>query len=189
MFLIVGLGNPGTKYAETRHNVGFDAIDYLAAQYNIKITKLKNKALIGDGIIQGNKVVLAKPQTFMNLSGESVYELSRYYKIKPENIIVIYDDINLPVGSIRIREKGSDGGHNGMKSIIYMINTIEFPRVRIGVGLPDNKDYDLADYVLSRFSKEEKQEIISAINTCPDAICTIMQAGAQIAASKFNNKR
>ncbi len=186
MFLIVGLGNPGAKYAGTRHNIGFAVIDHLAYEYNIKVTKLKHKALIGEGIIQGHKVILAKPQTYMNLSGESVNDICAYYKIPTQNVIVVYDDINIPTGAIRIREKGSDGGHNGMKSIIYMLESDQFPRLRIGVGAPPHKDYNLADYVLSAFSKEDIAELEHVFKVSPDAICTIMQEGAQMAASKYN---
>lgn len=186
MFLIAGLGNPGKQYELTRHNIGFEVIDYLSKQYDIKVNKIKHKALIGEGVIQGERVILAKPQTYMNLSGESIREICEYYKIEPANVIVIYDDIAIPSGSVRIREKGSAGGHNGMKSIIYQLQSDEFMRLRIGVGAPKHEGYDLKDYVLGRFGKDEMEDIISAIKVCPDAVSVMIRAGAQMAASKYN---
>ncbi|MBE7027152.1 MAG: aminoacyl-tRNA hydrolase [Ruminococcaceae bacterium] len=186
MFLIAGLGNPGKQYEMTRHNIGFEVIDYISKEYNIKVNKIKHKALIGEGMLQGEKVILAKPQTFMNLSGESIREICEYYKLSCEDVIIIYDDISLASGSIRIRAKGSAGGHNGMKSIIYQLGSDEFMRLRIGVGAPKHADYDLKDYVLGRFSKEEAQDIISAVKICPDALATMMRSGATAAASRFN---
>lgn len=186
MFLIAGLGNPGRQYEMTRHNIGFEVIDYISKEYKIKVNKIKHKALIGEGVLQGERVLLAKPQTFMNLSGESVRDICEYYKIAAEKIIVIYDDISLPSGSVRIRAKGSAGGHNGMKSIIYQLQTDEFMRLRIGVGAPKHEDYDLKDYVLGRFGAEEADDIISAVKLCPDALAVMMRDGAQAAASKFN---
>ncbi len=186
MFLIAGLGNPGKQYEMTRHNIGFDVIDYISKEYNIKVNKIKHKAIIGEGIIQGERVILAKPQTFMNSSGESIREICDYYKLDAKDVIVIYDDIALAVGSLRIREKGSAGGHNGMKSIIYQLQSDEFMRLRIGVGAPKHEGYDLKDYVLGRYSKDEMQRIASTIRTCPDALVVMMKSGAQAAASKFN---
>ena len=186
MFLIAGLGNPGKKYEMTRHNIGFEVIDYISKEYGIKVNKIKHKALLGEGILQGERVLLAKPQTFMNLSGESIREICEYYKLLPEQIIIIYDDIALPAGSVRIRAKGSAGGHNGMKSIIYQLQTDEFMRLRIGVGAPQHEDYDLKDYVLGRFGKEEADDIISAVKLCPDALTVMMRDGAAAAASRFN---
>ena len=150
MKLIVGLGNPGTKYAGTRHNVGFSVIVGLADKYNIELSEKKHKAIYGRGMIEGEKVILAMPQTFMNLSGESVRELVDYYKCDPSDVIVAYDDIDLAVGKLRIREKGSAGGHNGMKNIISHLGTQEFVRVRVGIGKKPDR-MDLADSVLSRF--------------------------------------
>ena len=186
MFLIAGLGNPGRKYEMTRHNIGFEVIDYISKEYGIKVNKIKHKALLGEGILQEERVILAKPQTFMNLSGESIREICEYYKLGPEQVIIIYDDIALPTGSVRIRAKGSAGGHNGMKSIIYQLQSDEFMRLRIGVGAPKHADYDLKDYVLGRFGNEEADDIISAVKLCPDALGVMMRDGANAAASKFN---
>jgi PTH1 family peptidyl-tRNA hydrolase len=153
LFLIVGLGNPGPRYDNTRHNVGFDAVDLLAARQGIKITKLKHKALIGEGFIEGKKVMLVKPQTFMNCSGESVRDIIEWYKIPVNNIILIYDDVDLEPGRVRVRSKGSSGTHNGMKSVIYQIQSDQFPRIRIGIGkAPEN--WDLADYVFSEYIRQ-----------------------------------
>ncbi|MGE4282587.1 MAG: aminoacyl-tRNA hydrolase [Clostridia bacterium] len=186
MYLIVGLGNPGSKYTETRHNVGFEIIDYLAALYNIKVTKIKHKALIGEGLVQGKKVILAKPQTYMNLSGESVREMKEWYKIENNNIIVVYDDISLDLGKIRIRPQGSAGGHNGIKSIIYQLNTETFPRIKIGVGQPSHPEYDLADFVLGKFSQEEKKAAIDSFKKAAEAIPLIIQTGTAEAMNRFN---
>ena len=153
MFIIAGLGNPTLQYEGTRHNAGFDVIDTLAGKYNISVDGRKNRALIGKGIIEGKKVILAKPQTYMNLSGESLGGLVDYYKVDEESeFLVVYDDISLDVGQLRIRKKGSAGGHNGMKNIISHLGTEVFPRIKVGVGEKPKK-YDLADYVLSRFSE------------------------------------
>ena len=156
MKLIVGLGNPTAKYDKTRHNVGFEVIDQLSKEYNISVDTAKHKGLDGKGKIEGQTVILLKPMTYMNLSGESVAAVASYFKIAPEDVIVIYDDINLDVGRLRIREKGSAGGHNGIKNIIAHLSTDVFPRIRVGVGMKPPK-MDLADYVLSRFSKEEQE--------------------------------
>ena len=150
MYIIVGLGNPGDKYEKTRHNVGFNVIDLLAKEYSIDVSKIKHKALIGEGRVGTEKVILVKPMTYMNLSGESVADICNYYNIDLENLIVIYDDIDLDVGKIRIRKKGSGGTHNGMRSIIKCLGSNEFPRVRVGISKPKNGQ-DLADFVLSRF--------------------------------------
>ena len=159
MYLIAGLGNPDKKYEHTRHNVGFDVIDELAEKYNISISEKKHKALLGKGVIEGQKVVLAKPQTYMNLSGESIVELVHYYKIDPETeMIVIYDDISFAPGNLRIRQSGSAGGHNGIKNIIKCLGTQEFMRIKVGVG-EKPKNWDLADFVLGHFSKEERENL------------------------------
>ena len=155
MYIIVGLGNPGDKYEKTRHNVGFNVIDLLAKEYSIDVSKLKHKALIGEGRVGTEKVILVKPMTYMNLSGESVVDICNYYNVDLENVIVIYDDIDLDVGKIRIRKKGSGGTHNGMRSIIKCLGSNEFPRVRVGISKPKNGQ-DLADFVLSRFAKEDE---------------------------------
>lgn len=182
-FLVVGLGNPDRKYVNTRHNVGFEMVDVLAAYANIKINKVKCKALIGEGRIGSNPVILAKPQTYMNLSGESVSELCNYFKIPIENVIVIYDDISLDVGKIRIRQKGSAGGHNGMKNIIYHLQSDEFPRVRFGIGAPLG---NLADYVLSNFSKDETKVLIECAKNIPDIIELIINGDILKAMNKYN---
>ena len=186
MYIIAGLGNPGKKYTGTRHNMGFEALDAVAAKYNIDIKKSKFNALYGEGTIEGEKVVLIKPQTFMNLSGEAVREFKNWYKTDTSQIIIIYDDVSLPVGKMRIRKKGSAGGHNGMKSIIYQLNSDEFPRIKLGVGSPDNPEFDLADYVLGKFTKDEVKVLIqTAINTA-DAVGEIIKNGCEKAMSKFN---
>lgn len=182
-FLIVGLGNPDRKYLNTRHNVGFDMLDTLASYHGIKVNKVKCRALIGEGRIAGNPVVLAKPQTYMNLSGESVLELCNYFKIDSKNVIVMYDDISLATGKVRIRPKGSAGGHNGMKNIIYHLRSEEFPRVRFGIGEPVG---DLADYVLSKFSKQETEALIESAKSVPDIINIILTDGVSKAMNKYN---
>lgn len=169
MYVIIGLGNPGRKYDYTRHNVGFDVIDYLSKKHDIAVDRLKHKALVGQGRIHGQKVMLVKPQTFMNLSGQSLVDIVAYYKSEEHKVIVIYDDIDTAVGKIRIRKKGSGGSHNGMKNIIYLWKKQDFPRVRIGIGQP-KAGYDLADYVLGRFSKEEVAVMTEVIVRSADAI-------------------
>ena len=188
MYLIVGLGNPGNRYNMTRHNIGFHTIDYIADKYGVRLTKLKFKAVYGEGNIAGEKVYLVKPQTYMNLSGESVAEMARFYKIPPERIIVINDDISLETGRIRVRAKGSAGGHNGLKSIIYLLESDEFPRVKMGVGAPKQEDYDLADYVLGRFAKEEIPVMEQAIIKAETAVREIIENGVQSAMNKCNAK-
>lgn len=188
MNLIVGLGNPGKQYVGTRHNVGFEVIDKLAYDNNIDVNRAKYKAVFGDGNIAGNRVILLKPLTYMNLSGESIKEAINWYKITPKDIIVIYDDINLDIGEIRIREKGSDGGHNGMKSIIYLLNTDEFVRIRVGVG-EKPKDWNLADYVLSRFSKDELPTIIDGFTKAADAVEMVLTKGTSYAMNSYNKKK
>ncbi len=186
MYIIAGLGNPGRKYVGTRHNMGFEALDAVAAKYNIDIKKAKFNALYGEGNIEGEKVVLVKPQTFMNLSGESIREFKSWYKAENSQIIIIYDDVSLPVGKMRIRPKGSAGGHNGMKSIIYQINSDLFPRIKIGVGSPDNPDFDLADYVLGKFTKAEVKELIPIAVKAAEAVGEIIKNGIEKAMTKFN---
>lgn len=186
MYLVAGLGNPGKQYETTRHNIGFETIDYISRKYGVKVNKIKFKGLLGEFSVDGEKVILLKPQTYMNLSGESVREAADFYKIPCQNIIIVYDDISLPTGSVRIRAKGSAGGHNGIKSIIYQLQSDNFPRIKIGVGAPKHKDYDLKDFVLARFSNDESQSIISAVETVPDAICEIIKNGCDKAASKYN---
>lgn len=186
MYIIVGLGNPEQKYAGTRHNIGFSAITALADEYNISVDTAKHKALIGKGIIAGQKVILAKPLTYMNLSGESVRELVDYYKIdSKEELIVIYDDINLDVGRLRIRAKGSAGGHNGIKNIISHLGGQEFFRVRIGVG-EKPAGWDLADYVLGRFPGQEEPLVREALQNAVKACETIITQDINAAMNQFN---
>ena len=186
MYLIVGLGNPGKQYEMTRHNIGFHTIDYIADTNKVKINKLKYKALYGEAVIGGEKVYIVKPQTYMNLSGDSVIEFANFYKIPPENIIVINDDISLDTGRIRVRAKGSVGGHNGLKSIIYQLKSDNFPRVKIGVGAPKHEEYDLADFVLGRFTKEEIPVMEEAILKASKAVEEIIRNGPQSAMNKYN---
>jgi peptidyl-tRNA hydrolase, PTH1 family len=185
LYLIVGLGNPGSRYDNTKHNVGFETVDLLAYKHNIKVSKLKSKALIGDGTIEGNRVLLVKPQTFMNLSGESVRELMEWYKVPESNLILIYDDIDLAQGKLRVRPKGSAGTHNGMRSVIFQIQTDEFPRVRIGIGKPP-EGWDLADYVLSKFTPEERKAVNDSITSAADAVASIIKTGAELTMSRYN---
>ncbi len=186
--VIVGLGNPGKKYENTRHNVGFSAIDVLSAKFGIKVNRLKHKALTGDGIIKGERVILVKPQTFMNLSGESIYEIAEWYRLPMENLIVIYDDVDLPVGTIRIRPKGSSGTHNGMRSVIYQLRSDEFPRIRIGIGKAP-EEWDLADYVLSKFNAEERAEVAKSIERAAEASAAIIHSGVEAAMNLYNGER
>ena len=186
MFLIVGLGNPTKQYEKTRHNIGFDVMDALAEKYNISINENKHKALCGKGVIEGMKVVLAKPQTYMNLSGESVAELINYYKLDPESeLIVIFDDISLEPGNIRIRKKGSAGGHNGIKNIIAMTGTQNFMRIKVGVG-EKPKGWDLADYVLGRFPGEEEPVIREALEKVVQACEVMITEDTRTAMNRFN---
>ena len=188
MFIIAGLGNPDEKYQGTRHNVGFDVVDRLAEKYQIAVDTKKHRALIGKGVIEGQKVLLAKPQTYMNLSGESIRSLVEYYKIDPEEeLLVIYDDISLEVGQLRIRRKGSAGGHNGIKNIIAHLGTQQFSRIRIGVG-EKPAGWDLADYVLGRFPAEEEPTIRTALEQTVKACETILTDSVEAAMNQFNGK-
>ena len=189
MFIIAGLGNPDRQYEGTRHNVGFDVIDRLADKYNIAVDVKKHRALLGKGVIEGQKVILAKPQTYMNLSGESIRSLVDYYKIDGEHeLLVIYDDINLGVGQLRIREKGSAGGHNGIKNIIAHLGTQVFPRIRVGVGEKPSR-YDLADYVLGHFSKAEKELMDEGYDHAVKAVGMILSGRIGDAMSEYNRKK
>ena len=188
MFVIAGLGNPGKEYTNTRHNAGFGVIDALAEKYDISVMSIKNRALTGKGIIDGKKVVLVKPITFMNRSGESIRPLADYYKIDPESeLIVISDDINLPPGQIRIRKKGSAGGHNGLKNIIHHLGNENFQRIRVGVG-EKPKENDLADYVLGRFSKEESSLIWDGTKKALQAVEMMLAGDTDRAMNEFNRK-
>lgn len=188
MRIIIGLGNPTDKYQATRHNIGWDAITRISDDYRIPLNQKKHKAICGTGFIEGEKVILAQPITYMNLSGESVRELVDFYKVSTEDIIVIYDDINLDVGQLRIRKKGSAGGHNGIKSIISHLGTDEFPRIRIGVG-EKPKDWDLADYVLSRFKDEEQEAVRQALKETSDACRMIITSGMDATMNQYNKKK
>ncbi len=185
-FMVVGLGNPGKDYEFTRHNAGFLTVDHIAAEQNIEIKKLKYKALIGDTAIAGHRCLLVKPQTFMNNSGEAVREIAQFYKIPPEKIIVIFDDISLPCGKLRIRRKGTDGGHNGIKSIIYHLNSDNFPRIKVGVGAKPHPDYNLADWVLSNFKKDEMEELKKAITKATEVLPHILDGDIDKAMNKAN---
>lgn len=188
MYILAGLGNPEARYAGTRHNIGFDAIDIIADAYKIKLKKIKHKAVFGDGTIGGEKVLLSKPQTYMNLSGESIRDMAAFYKISPEQIIIFNDDISLAPGRVRIRPKGSDGGHNGLKSIIYQLQSDAFVRVRIGVGAPPHADYDLADYVLGRYTPEDIEALKPLMQSMPDIADCLVTQGVQAAMNRYNGK-
>ncbi len=189
MFIIAGLGNPGKRYENTRHNVGFDAIDELVDRYRIPGSGVSHKAMVGKGIMEGQKVLLAKPLTYMNLSGEAIRGLVDYYKIDPETeLLVIYDDISLEPGNIRIRKKGSAGGHNGIKSIIAQLGTQNFQRIRIGVG-EKPKNWDLADYVLGTFGKEDRPLVEEAIGNAAEAAAMIVQGKIDEAMNRFNRTK
>ena len=187
MYIVAGLGNPGNEYQMTRHNIGFEVIDYLAEQYNVKVNKLKFKSLYGETNLGGEKVYLVKPQTYMNLSGEAIREFCAFYKIPSENVIIINDDISLEAGKVRIRRKGSAGGHNGLKSIIYQLGTDEFPRIKMGVGAPKHEGYDLADYVLGRFTKDEIPILEDAIIRASKAAVEIVREGVDSAMNKYSS--
>lgn len=183
MYLVVGLGNPGDKYDKTRHNVGFDIIDLCKEKYNFGPSRTKFKGIYWETIISGEKVLFLKPQTFMNLSGESVREICDFYKIPNDKVIVIYDDISLEPGSLRIRRKGSAGGHNGIKNIIMHLSTDVFPRIKVGVGQPKE---DLIPFVLGRFSKEDRDQVEKAFKASIDAVEVIIKEGVSEAMNKFN---
>ncbi len=189
MHLIVGLGNPGEKYEHTRHNAGFDALSILADRLGIKTAKLKGNALVMEGFVNGKKVVLCKPQTFMNLSGAAVSELMHFYKLTPDQLLVIYDDVDIPQGWLRVRRGGSAGTHNGMRSVIACLNTEDFARVRIGIG-KNPPDYDIKDWVLSRYhTPEERQAAFDAYQKAADAAAEWVQNGVDIAMRKYSTKK
>ena len=188
MYIIAGLGNPGLKYAKTKHNTGFMAIDILADRYGIEMTRRMGQAYCGQGMIEGKKVLLVKPQTYMNLSGESVAALTNFYKADvTEDLIIIYDDVSLDPGNVRVRKKGSAGGHNGMKNIIKLIGTEEFIRVRIGIGATP-EHLDLVDHVLMPFDAEVVPLIEEGLERAADATVSIIKEGADITMTKFNRK-
>lgn len=188
MYIIAGLGNPTKKYEHTRHNVGFDVMERIAGKYNIEMNQKKHKAVCGTGYIGGQKVLLMKPQTFMNLSGTSVREAVEFYKLDPEEaLIVIYDDVNLVPGSIRIRKKGSAGGHNGIKDLIANLGTQEFARIRVGVG-GKPEDFDLVDYVLGHFGKEDRALVEEAMDQAAAAVEDMVQGNTDRAMNLYNKK-
>lgn len=188
-WLIVGLGNPGTEYQRTRHNTGFRCLDILAENLSCKVDKLKFQGLYGQVSWNGKKLFLLKPQTYMNLSGRSVLQLSAYFHIPPQRIIVLFDDISLPAGRLRVRGDGSAGGHNGIKSIISELGSQDFPRVKIGVGAKPNPDYDLADWVLSSFSAQEEKALAVSLKNGAEAALAIIEHGVGEAANRFNGSR
>ena len=184
-FLIVGLGNPGAKYAGTRHNAGFDALDYAARRWGIRVDRARFDALTGTGEAAGHKVLLLKPQTFMNLSGQAVGKAAAFYKVPARNVIVLFDDISLAPGRLRLRKAGSAGGHNGVKSIISQIGQ-EFPRVKIGVGAKPRPEYDLADWVLSRFTPDERKAMEARYDDVADALEMMMKGQFEAAQNRYN---
>lgn len=185
-FLVVGLGNPGDRYEFTRHNAGFLTADRLADRTGCRLKKIRFHAVFGEANIAGRRGIIAKPQTYMNRSGDAVLELAEFYKIPYANIIILYDDITLPVGRLRIRKNGSDGGHNGMKSIVARLKTQDFPRVRIGIGERPHPDYDLADWVLSRFRPEEEKPLAAAIDNACDAVILMLEGNIDSAMNRYN---
>ena len=188
LWMIAGLGNPGKEYERNRHNVGFRVMEILARQWNTSVDRLKFQALTRQISVDGKKLLLVQPQTYMNASGAAVSALATYYKIPPERILVIFDDIYLPVGRIRVRQGGSAGGHNGMKSIIQSLGTDQFPRIKVGVGEKPNPDYDLADWVLSNFSAQEEKDLAPALENAAAAAAILIDQGVEKAASAFNGK-
>ena len=197
MMIIVGLGNPGIKYKNTRHNVGFMAVAYLAEANSIRFNKSDFKSQWGKGVIHGKVVILSKPQTFMNLSGKAVKVLADFFRIEPKDILVIYDDIDLELGAIRIRLGGGSGGHRGMQSIIEYLGTNDFPRIRLGIGRPEKKmqgarckmqEYDVADYVLSPFNSEEKGMLKQMLDRAKEAVEVVLKDGIEKAMNRFNKK-
>jgi len=185
-YLIVGLGNPGRKYEKTRHNAGFIAVDALSAKHGIRVDRVKWNALTGDGTIGSHRCLLMKPQTFMNNSGEAVTQAMRFYKLSPEQVIVILDDITLDPGVMRIRRKGSDGGQKGMRSIIQLSGSDQFPRIKLGVGKKPHPDYELADWVLSDFSANERKQLDDAVAHAVDAVSLMVDGKTDEAMNKFS---
>lgn len=185
MYLIVGLGNPENEYANTRHNMGFDVINEISKETSIKVSKSKFDAFYGMGEIKGKKVILVKPQTYMNLSGESIIKFKKFYKLSNKSIIVIYDDIDLNVGDIRLKAKGGPGTHNGMKSVIQNLNTEDFIRVRVGIGTPEHKE-DMINYVIGKIPKREKEVLEKSITKATQSIYEILENGIDRAMNKFN---
>ena len=186
MYIIAGLGNPTKEYEGTRHNVGFDVIDRLSERYNIDVTMEKHRALIGKGMIAGQKVILVKPQTYMNLSGEAVHEAVQFYKIPADHVLVIYDDVSLPVGKLRVRPTGSAGGHNGIKNIIAHLGTQDFPRVKIGTGAPAGGGAEMVDWVIGVPSQAERKILVESFERAIQAAADIIENGCQKAMNDYN---
>ena len=186
-FLVVGLGNPGSKYTTTRHNIGFMAVDYIATKTKADVRRLKFKSLTGVAVIGGVPLLLMKPQTYMNISGEAVRAAADFYKLPPENVILIFDDADLPVGTLRIREKGSAGGHNGIKSIIAHLGTEEFPRIKVGIGAKMHPEMDLADHVLGEFSKADKEVLETLFPKIETGVELIAKGDMLLAQSRINS--
>lgn len=187
-YLIVGLGNYGPKYDNTRHNAGFMALDALAEKYSTKVDRFRFKALTGECMIADKRVLLMKPQTYMNLSGEAVSEACAWYKIEPDHVLVLCDDITLDVGRLRVRKKGSHGGHNGLRNIIALLSADTFPRIRIGVGIPPLPDYDIIDWVLGKFNEDESKIIKESTRRAAEAVVEVLTTGTESAANKYNGK-
>ena len=185
-FIVAGLGNPERKYTLTRHNSGFLCVDALAEKHGFEVKKLKFHSLFVDTVINGHRVIVLKPQTYMNNSGEAIGECAKFYKIPPEKVIVIFDDISLDVGKLRIRRKGSDGGHNGIKSIVNHLGSSDFPRIKIGVGKKPHPDYDLKDWVLGEFSKEDQKVLIPALQNAADAVSLLLDGETDKAMNLYN---
>lgn len=187
MYVIAGLGNPGKEYEKTRHNMGFLVVDRISQMCGIPVNRLKHKALTGEGRIGGEKVMLVKPQTYMNLSGDSLAEIVSYYNLDIHNLIVIYDDFDLEAGALRIRKKGSAGSHNGMKSVIYRLGSDEFPRIRIGIGSSEGRDWK--DFVIGRMSSGEEESLEETLQKAAEATITIIEDGTDLAMNRFNTRK
>lgn len=187
-WLLVFLGNPGLRYEGTRHNAGFMAADALAKKLGVSVNRVRFRALTAQAVVGGQPVLLMKPQTYMNLSGEAVIQAVRFYKLPPDRVLVISDEVSLPVGKLRIRRKGSAGGHNGLKSIIQQLGTEDFPRIRLGVGAPPHPDYDMADWVLSAFKNQDAADMADAAARAADAALCYIREGPDKAMNQFNNK-
>lgn len=185
MYIVAGLGNPGKKYEGTRHNVGFEVLDYLADKYSVKLNKIKYKSLYNEINLDGEKVILLKPQTYMNRSGEAVLEVAQFYKVPLENIIVVQDDIDIKFASLKIKKKGSGGSHNGLKSVIALLGRDDFPRVKIGVGKAESGE-DLADFVLGRFKPDERSVMEDLVKKAGDSIECLIKEGVDSAMNKYN---
>ena len=188
MYLIVGLGNPEPEYSKTRHNMGFDVINKIAKKSEIEITRTKYNAIYGSGIIENEKVILIKPQTYMNLSGESIKIFMDFYKISPENVLVIYDDMDTEIGTIRIRQKGGAGSHNGMKSVVNHLGTEDFPKIRVGIGRPQDTDFDRINYVIGQIQDEEYEVLSKAQDKAVEAVISYIKNGIEYTMNRFNVK-